>query len=150
MRKTYKGVYKLKNPDKYVGDPSNVIYRSLWERSALKWLDENPKIEKFSSEEIVVPYYDESTNRVRRYFTDLWFTTTDQSIYLIEIKPEKECSPPKKGKRSTAKYLAEAATYIKNQSKWKAADKYAKERGWTFQVWTEKTLRSLGIRIVGK
>jgi hypothetical protein len=28
-------------------------------------------------------------------------------------------------------------------NKWKAANEYAKDRGWKFQVWTEKTLREM-------
>jgi hypothetical protein len=30
-------------------------------------------------------------------------------------------------------------------NKWKAASSYAKDRGWSFQIWTEKTLTEMGI-----
>jgi len=30
-------------------------------------------------------------------------------------------------------------------NKWEAANKFAKDRGWEFQIWTEHTLRSNGI-----
>ena len=30
-------------------------------------------------------------------------------------------------------------------NKWEAANDYAKDRGWEFQIWTEKTLKSMGI-----
>ena len=30
-------------------------------------------------------------------------------------------------------------------NKWKAAESYAKDRGWTFEIWTEKTLIKMGI-----
>ena len=36
-------------------------------------------------------------------------------------------------------------TYIKNQSKWKAASEYAKDRGYHFEIWTEKELTAMGI-----
>ncbi len=39
----------------------------------------------------------------------------------------------------------EATTYVKNQCKWKAADKYAKDNNYEFQIWTEHTLQKLGI-----
>ena len=36
-------------------------------------------------------------------------------------------------------------TYVKNMNKWEAADQYAKDRGWSFQIWTEDTLYEMGI-----
>ena len=30
-------------------------------------------------------------------------------------------------------------------NKWEAANEYAKDRGWEFQVWTEKTLQEMGL-----
>jgi hypothetical protein len=39
-------------------------------------------------------------------------------------------------------------TYAKNISKWEAANAYALDRGWKFEVWTEETLKGLGIKIL--
>ena len=39
-------------------------------------------------------------------------------------------------------------TYIKNESKWKAAKKYADDRGYHFEIWTENTLKKLGIKLL--
>jgi hypothetical protein len=39
-------------------------------------------------------------------------------------------------------------TYIKNQSKWEAAKEYAENRGWKFDIWTEKTIKGLGIKLL--
>ena len=144
---TYKGMYKVKNPAKYAGDHTNVIYRSLWERNVFRWCDDNPQILKWSSEEVVIPYYYDLDKKYHRYFVDLKFTT-DQGTFLIEIKPKNQTVPPKKPKRQTARYLNEAASYVKNQCKWKAADTYAKDRGWKFVVWTEDEIRSMGIKIL--
>ena len=36
--------------------------------------------------------------------------------------------------------------YVKNQNKWKAAERFAKDRGWKFVVWTENTLERMGIK----
>ena len=36
-------------------------------------------------------------------------------------------------------------TYVKNMNKWQAAESYCKDRKWEFQIWTEDTLRSMGL-----
>ena len=145
---TYKGKYTVKNKKKYVGDPNKVVYRSMWERQTFRWVENQPNIVEWCSEEVVVPYICETDRKVHRYFIDLYFKTDDGKKYLIEIKPAKETKPPKKPARQTKRYLSEALTYVKNQSKWKAANQFAKENGAIFQVWTEDTLKSLGIKII--
>jgi hypothetical protein len=47
---------------------------------------------------------------------------------------------PKKQQRRTRRYINEVMTWGKNQSKWKAAEEYCKDRGWKFQIITEKEL----------
>ena len=49
----YKGRYTIKNNDKYLGDPSKVIYRSLWERNAFRWCEGTPRVKKWNSEELL-------------------------------------------------------------------------------------------------
>ena len=139
----YSGRYKVKNPKKYHGDHTAVVYRSLWEKHAFKWCDDNPKVKKWSSEEVIIPYLYEVDKRYHRYFMDLFLVMEDGSTWLVEIKPDKERKPPT-GKK-TKRYINEALTYVKNQNKWKAAEEYAKDRGWHFQIWTEKNepLKSL-------
>ena len=143
----YKGKFTPKNKDKYLGDPRGIVYRSLWERNTFRWLDGNSDIVAWSSEEIVIPYVCGTDRKVHRYFVDLWFKTKDGRKYLIEIKPKKELIPPKKGKKRSARYIQESLTFIKNQSKWKAAQEFALDQGWEFQVWTEETLTGLGIKL---
>ena len=145
---TYKGRFTPQNPSKYSGDINDIVYRSLWERQLFKWLDTNSIIAKWSSEEVVVPYRCRTDNRMHRYFVDVKFTTTDNRTYLVEVKPAKEKQPPKNPGRKTRRYITEVMTYAKNTSKWEAADAYAKDRGWTFEIWTEDTLRSMGIKIL--
>lgn len=144
---TYNGFFKPKNPAKYSGNHKNIIYRSLWERNVFRWCDENSQVLKWVSEEVVIPYYFPLDKKYHRYFVDLKFTTAD-GTYLVEIKPKYQTVPPKKPSRQTKKYLVEAATYVKNQCKWKAAEDYAKDRGWKFAIWTEDTIRSMGIKIL--
>lgn len=147
MNKTYKGRYKPKNTSKYAGDAENIVYRSMWERHVMKWCDDNPKVKKWVSEEIVIPYICETDKRPHRYFMDFLIQFTDGKTLLVEVKPHKETLPPKTGKgRSRQRVLNEGMTYIKNQSKWKAAQEYALDRGWHFVIWTENELESMGIK----
>jgi hypothetical protein len=144
---TYKGRYKIKNPSKYKGNPTQVVFRSLWERQVFRWCDNEDGVLQWSSEEIIIPYRCKTDNRVHRYYPDVYIKTK-QGEYLIEIKPKKETTPPRNGSRKTKKYLNEVMTYIKNTSKWDAAKDYCEDRGYTFQIWTEETLTSLGIKIL--
>jgi|TARA_B100000424_G_scaffold85560_1_gene63946 hypothetical protein len=144
----YKGRYKIKNPDKYLGNPTNVIFRSLWERNTFRWCENNPKVRAWSSEEIVVPYKCKVDNKLHRYFVDLYVEMNNGQTILVEIKPKKETLPPKQPKRKTKKFLNEVITFSKNQDKWEAADQYARHKGWKFQVWTEETLKNLGIKVL--
>ena len=84
----YKGRYTIKNKDKYLGDPSKVIYRSLWERNAFRWCEGTPRVKKWNSEEIVIPYYYDADKRYHKYFPDVKMVMEDKTL-LIEIKPEK-------------------------------------------------------------
>jgi len=144
----YKGKFTPKNPQKYVGDAKGIVYRSLWERNTFRWIDANANIVAWNSEEVVVPYICGTDNKVHRYFMDLWFKTSDGKTYIVEIKPKRQTQPPKEPKRKTRRYIKESLTYIKNQSKWEAASEFAADRGWHFQVWTEDTLKSMGIKII--
>jgi len=143
----YSGKYKVKNKKKYMGNVDSIVYRSLWERDTFKWCDEQSTVKKWCSEEVVVPYIWDVDGRYHRYFVDLLVEFTSGETVLIEIKPKKETTPPKKGGRSTKSkaYLNESFTYVKNQNKWEAAKKYAAKRDWKFQVWTEDTLTKMGI-----
>ena len=140
----YSGKYKVKNPAKYSGDSSNIVYRSMWERHVMKYLDESTQVVSWNSEEVVVPYLYEVDQRYHRYFIDFFVHYTNGKKVMIEVKPDKETRPPT-GSRRTKKYIQEGYTYVKNQNKWEAATEYAKDRGWHFEVWTEKTLTAKGI-----
>ncbi|KKL19318.1 hypothetical protein LCGC14_2466650, partial [marine sediment metagenome] len=50
------GVYEVRNPNKYVGDLKKVIFRSSWELYMNQFLDNNPNILRWSSEEFYIPY----------------------------------------------------------------------------------------------
>jgi hypothetical protein len=150
---SYKGKWRPKNRNKYEGDPTKIVYRSLWERQAFRWCDDNDDIKSWSSESVVVPYRSQVDGKLHRYFVDLKITFNNERTVLVEIKPKRQTKPPEKKKsgrstRTSRRYLKEAMTYGTNTSKWKYAKAYAEDRGWEFQVWTEDTLRDLGIKIL--
>ena len=139
----YSGRFKPSNTDKYKGDPTKIGYRSHWEKLCFMWCDSNPKVKSWSSEEVVIPYVYDVDKKYHRYFVDLKIVLESQTL-LVEIKPDKETKIPT-GQKRTRRYIGESLTYVKNMNKWKAANEYAKDRGWEFQVWTEHTLQSMGI-----
>jgi hypothetical protein len=141
----YSGKFKPKNKSKYNGNPNNIVFRSLWEYKAFKWCDDNSQIKSWSSEEVVIPYLYEVDKKYHRYFMDLKITYKNGRTVLVEIKPEKETKPPEFKGRKTKRYINEGMTYIKNMNKWSAAQNYAADRGWGFEIWTENHLQSLGI-----
>lgn len=142
--KTYKGRFKPKNPSKYKGDPTNIIYRSLWERKLMVHLDENQSVIQWSSEEIAIPYRSPLDNRIHRYFPDFYVKAIDADgkfkEMLLEVKPKKETREPAKKKRVTKQYINEVTTWGKNQAKWSAATDYCSDRGWEFKLITEDHL----------
>jgi hypothetical protein len=138
------GKYKVRNVEKYMGDPTNIIYRSSWELKFLNWCDNNPSVVSFSSEEIVIPYKSPVDGKYHRYFVDFMIKirTKDDvaKTYLVEIKPKKQTMPPEQKKRITKQYITEVVTWGVNQAKWKAASEYCLDRGWEFKILSEKDL----------
>ena len=141
---SYKGKYYPSFPRKYKGDPTNIIYRSLWERKFMVYCDKNQNILEWASEEIAIPYRSPIDNRVHRYFPDFYMKVKEMNgkikRYVIEVKPAKQTKPPAKPKRQTKGYIREAYEYAKNQAKWKMAREFCADRQWEFKVVTEKEL----------
>ena len=135
----HKRKYQPMFPEKYTGDPSNIVMRSSWETRFAIWCDKNPQIKKWSSEETIVPYVSPVDGRPHRYFVDFKVQTSAGKTYLVEIKPKQQTLPPQ-GARKTKRYLTEVSTYLVNQAKWEYATRYAKERSWEFIVLTEDDL----------
>ena len=143
---SYKGKYKPSYPKKYRGDPTNVIYRSLWERKFMVYCDKNENVLEWSSEEIALPYKSPLDNRIHRYFPDFYIKVKEGNKiqkYLVEIKPKRQVSEPKVQKRKTKGYIYEVKEYVKNQAKWKSAQEFCEDRQWKFKIMTED---DLGIR----
>lgn len=140
----YQGIFRPKNPKKYIGDSNNIVYRSSWECRIMSWFDQNDDVVSWASEELVVPYKSPIDNRFHRYFPDfiVKVKTRDGTMktLMIEVKPKKQTIPPEPKKRVTKQYVTEVTTYGVNQSKWKAAHEYCLDRGWEFKIMTEEHL----------
>ena len=141
---SYKGKYQPSFPKKYKGDPTNIVYRSLWERTFMKYCDTNENILEWFSEEIAVPYRSPIDNKIHRYFPDFYIKVKESNgqikKYIIEIKPKKQTLEPIPQKRKTKGYIYEVYEYAKNQAKWKAAEEWCADRGYEFKVLTEDDL----------
>lgn len=140
--------YIPKNPEKYIGDVTKICVRSSWERAVMRYLDMSTAIEKWSSEEIVIPYFDKGTKQSRRYFPDFLvqvkYGDDSSKTILIEVKPYYQTIPPVPPKRKTTKsqnrLIEEHATYATNVSKWEAARDYCTKKGWEFMILTEREI----------
>ena len=140
----YKGKYRPTHPSKYRGNPTNIIYRSLWELKFMKYCDSNANILEWGSEEVIVPYRSPIDNRYHRYFPDFYIKVKESTgtikRMIIEIKPQKQCIEPKDQKMKTRSYVYQVCEYAKNQAKWEAAKEFCEDRQWEFKVLTENEL----------
>ncbi len=142
---SYSGKFRPSNYLKYKGDPTNIIYRSLWELKFMNYCDKNENILEWGSEELWIPYVSPKDNRVHRYFPDFYIKYRNRQgniqKSLIEIKPLKQTKKPNMSpKRKTKTWMNEVVTYGVNQAKWKAAEEFCEDRLWDFKILTEKEL----------
>ena len=73
-RNTRKGFFKPANPSKYIGDPTQIIYRSGWELRVMQYLDKNPNVIEWRSEEVAIPYRSPVDNRLQFFVKELYVT----------------------------------------------------------------------------
>jgi hypothetical protein len=142
--------FKPRNPQKYIGDPNKIIYRSSWEARFCSWCDIHPNIKRWSSEPVAIPYVNPVTKKPARYFVDFFVMVEKNGVelqYLIEIKPNSQINPPDKklleGNQTLQKikrYNWQLRTYIINKAKFEAAVEFAKARNMKFAICDEKFL----------
>lgn len=136
------GAFKLKNPEKYVGN-GTPRYRSSWEFAVMKMCDENPGIQQWASESIKIPYRDPLTGKHTVYVPDFLVVYTDKHQHkhaeLWEIKPRSQAVLEAVGKSKHNQ-----AHYVKNMAKWEVARAWSKKHGMTFRVLTEQDIFHMG------
>lgn len=144
----YSGSFLPTNLQKYKGNFRKIKYRSSWEQWFMRWLDNNPAVTRWNSEEVIIPYFCNAEGKKRRYFMDFWVQFEDGRQFFIEIKPKKETVPPVKPVKYTTaakkRFINEVYTYSVNTDKWTAALKLSKEMGIEFRLVTEISLKKLG------
>lgn len=143
------GKYKPQNPEKYNGDPTNIIYRSSYELKFMQYCDLTESVNTWKSEEFWIPYRSPIDNKIHRYFPDFFVKYKDKNgnnrHLVVEIKPQKDLKMPETNpKRKTKSWAYAVKTWAVNQAKWEAAREYCADRNYEFRVLTEK---ELGIKI---
>lgn len=144
MKGSYKGFFVPKNPNKYKGDVSNIVFRSSWELKFMNILDTNTEVVYWASEPFPIPYRAPKDGKIHRYFVDFLVATRNKTgkieTSLIEIKPHIQTIPPKQPKKISRRFITEQLTYETNQAKWRAAREVCSKQGWTFRVADEYDL----------
>lgn len=90
-------------------------------------LDEDPDVKTFLSEGVIIPYIRNKATRVSKYFPDFVVEYTDGRTVMYEIKP--------------SHFLTKRV----NIRKWEAAQKFCSDKGWTFEILTEDSLKEIGL-----
>lgn len=127
--------FKIKNPSKYAGDISNIVFRSSWEKIFMNYLDTSKLVKKWNSEELAIEYISPKDNKTHRYFPDFLVEMTDGRRMIVEIKPFNMANKPKDGSN---RFLI--IEYAVNYAKFLAAKKLAKDNNCEFVVLTEYDL----------
>ena len=133
-----KGVYKIKNLEKYVGT-KNPTYRSGWEHTFMMFCDNNPSVHQWASEPVKIPYRDPLTGKHTVYVPDFLITYIDRTqkkhVEMIEIKPANQQILEKVGKNPYNQ-----AQYVKNMAKWEAANIWCRNQGIKFRIINESDI----------
>lgn len=144
FREFKQGIYKPTYKEKCV-NKEPVVYRSMLECRAMRFFDNSPNVLKWGSETVIIPY--KKMDRMARYFVDIYAEMKigeEVKKFLIEIKPFSQTQKPipnNRKKKSTILY--ESLQWAINSAKWEAAEKFAKLKGMTFLVITEKNIEQL-------
>lgn len=142
--KYFQGRFRPKNPNKYLGDSENIIYRSSYEYRIMTYFDDNPSVISWASEEFSIPYVSPVDRNWHRYFPDFIVKAKGKDgkikTIVIEVKPYSQTIPPSYGQKPSRRYLNEIMTWGINEAKWEAAKEFCLDRGWEFQIITEKDL----------
>jgi len=132
------GVYKIKNPEKYVGS-KDPVFRSGWELTFMTFCDNNPSIQQWASEPVKIPYKDPLTGKNTVYVPDFLIHYVDKNmkthVEMVEIKPLKQTVLEKVGKNPY-----DQAQYVKNMAKWESARAWCRGRGILFRIINESDI----------
>lgn len=166
----HQGIFVPKHPEKIIG--GEIVYRSGWELAFARWCDDNIAVVEWGSEPAAIQYrnpsavdFDACTKAnvspmdpnnwpINNYYPDFYIALkineSETKKLIIEIKPkvqtERPIAPPAGAKLKVQKsYVNATKTYLQNKMKWQAAIEWCKPREFEFKVYTDVTLKALGI-----
>lgn len=132
------GRFIPKNPQKYAGDPTKILWRSTWELSTMKFFDSSIAVLQWASEELVIPYISPLDGLKHKYYPDFVIVYKDKTgsirKEILEVKPLSQSVA------EHAKSDRDKMALIVNNAKWTYAIAFAKVHGMTFRVITEKSI----------
>lgn len=148
-----KGFYRPRHPEKYVpgntakhkkGAAKNqIVFRSSWELDFCKFLDNNTRVLRWSSEPFAIPYIKPTDKKIHEYYPDFWFEYVDKNGEIIqeviEIKPSTQTVQPTTVGKSHKQQLYESITWAINVAKWEVAAKYCAKYNMKFRIINENT-----------
>jgi TnsA endonuclease N terminal len=142
------GKYRPRNPQKYGGDSSNIVYRSSYELKFMQYCDLTESVISYQSEEFWIPYRSPLDGKTHRYFPDFFLKYKDKDgkirNLVVEIKPAKDLKEPQTNPpRRTKSWAYSVKMWAINQAKWAAAREWCADHNYEFKIMTE---RELGIQ----
>lgn len=144
MARFAQGKFNCKNPQKYVGRKTPT-YRSSWEFAFMRFCDEHPNVAQWASEAVRIPYKNPLTGKHTIYVPDFFIAYADKNgksrVEIIEVKPANQTIKEKVGRSRHNQ-----ASYILNQAKWEAANRWCKQQGLHFRVVNETDIFHQGSR----
>ena len=127
---------------------SPIIYRSSYERDFIYWLENSPKVSRWGSECVGISYTNLRDGSKHIYYPDyIMEIFKDQNnpslgtdMVLVEIKPYNQTKAPDP---TIPKDSYAWNEYIRNISKWRAAQEFCKKNNMFFKIFTEHTISRL-------
>jgi hypothetical protein len=138
----YKTKFLPEHIEKYVGNSSKILCKSLWERKLCKYFDDNESVINWCYECLKIPYVSPVDGQKHTYFPDfvVKMKTKEgkETTLIVEVKPHKQTLYPTNKKAKCFK--DDVARYMINESKWKAAKTLCEQNNWQFKLLTEKNI----------
>lgn len=114
---------------------------SSWELECHTYFDCNDRVIKWSSEEIVIPYFNPVKKRPAKYYPDYYveYINPQNEVVreIVELKPLSQTKAPKKNRKNS---LFSNAQFAINVAKWTAAEQFCKDRGIGWRIITERSV----------
>jgi hypothetical protein len=139
------GKYRPRNPQKYGGDVSNIVYRSSYELKFMQYCDLTESVNSWKSEEFWIPYRSPLDGKTHRYFPDFFLKYKDKDgktrNMVVEVKPAKDLKEPQTNPtRRTKSWAYSVKMWAINQAKFEAAKEWCADHNYEFRIFTEKEL----------